>query len=174
MPKLKKLLKKALIKISIENKDFFFVLENAQNIDEDVQILSFHSNLISSNITEIGKSFNFQSTVLKLPLILKVFREFKDLNNKLSSLKRKIELPMIVSIKINNLMLKRRTYFTFFQKTEKILAVQIKILLSYPILAFQCYRNLKKLNVKNYERILILYLLDLKSDYKVSKIAFNY
>jgi hypothetical protein len=147
MPKLKKLLKKALIKINIENKESFFVLENARNVDEDAQILSFSSNLISSNVTQVGKSFNFQSTILKLPVILKVFREFEDLNNKLSSLKRKTESSMIVSIKINNLMLKRRAYFTFVQKTEKILVVRIKILLSYSILAFECYRNLKKLGV---------------------------
>jgi hypothetical protein len=97
MKKLKKSLKNNLLKINL-NKSYF-ILKNTPQIDSTLNKVQ---TLTRSNIKHIGINDVVDTNVLKFPLVLETFNNFKDLQKILENSK-----PVIV--KYNNLVFKNNS-----------------------------------------------------------------
>lgn len=116
--KLKKNFKKTLIKINIENKDSFFLLENKLRVDKENQNFCSSTFLIGSNVIQFNKNYCSSSLGLKLPAILKVFQTFENLILSLVKSKSKLGFSALILVKKDNLILKNQNY-NFLVKTNK-------------------------------------------------------
>lgn len=116
--KLKKILKKTLVKIHIENKNSYFLLENRLRTDKENQNFSSSTFLIGSNIIQLNKNYCANSLGLKLPVMLKVSQTFESLISNLTKSKSKLGFSALILVKKDNLILKNQNY-NFFVKTKE-------------------------------------------------------
>lgn len=116
--KLKKILKKTLIKIHIENRNSYFLLENRLRTDKENQNFSSSTFLIGSNVVQLNKNYCANSLGLKLPVTLKVSQTFENLISNLTKSKSKLGFSALVLVKKDNLILKNQNY-NFFVKTKE-------------------------------------------------------
>ena len=144
IPKIKKALKKSLIKIYSESKEFELRLESSLKTNFMETEATFSSHLIGSNKGQFISSLKLSDESIKLPAILKVFSVLYDFKSFTTLQKDSFGAKAFVIYRINNLILKSKKYdFAFRNHSE--FSVKLKVLMNFHLLKVTVFSSKKNL-----------------------------
>lgn len=133
IPKIKKALKKSLIKIYSESREFDLRLESSLKTNSMETEATFSSHLIGSNKDQFISSLKLSKENIKLPAILKVFSVSYDFKSLTTLQKNSFGAKAFVIHRVNNLVLKNKKYNSAF-KNDSEFSVKLKVLMNFPLL----------------------------------------
>ena len=144
IPKIKKALKKSLIKIYSESKEFELRLESSLKTNFMETEATFSSHLIGSNKGQFISSLKLSDESIKLPAILKVFSVLYDFKSFTTLQTGSFGAKAFVIHRINNLILKSKKYdFAFRNHSE--FSVKLKVLMNFHLLKVTVFSSKKNL-----------------------------
>jgi hypothetical protein len=133
IPKIKKALKKSLIKIYSESKEFDLRLESSLKANSMETEAIFSSHLTGSNKGQFVLSLKLNNENIKLPAILKMFSVSYDLKLFTTLQKDSLGAKAFVIHRVNNLILKSKKYDFAFRSYFEF-CVKLKVLIDFPLL----------------------------------------
>ena len=142
IPKIKKALKKSLIKIYSESREFDLRLESSLKTNFMETEAMFSSHLIGSNKSQFISSLKLSNENIKLPAILKVFSVLHDFRLFTTLQKDSFGAKAFVIHRMNNLILKSKKYDSAFRSYSEF-CVKLKVLMNFPLLKGTIFSNKK-------------------------------
>lgn len=142
IPKFKKALKKALVKIYSESKEIDLRLESSLKSNLIKTECIFSTHLTGSNKAQFISILNLGSQNIKLPAILKVFSVSHDFNSLMTLQKHSFGAKAFVIHKIDNLTFKSKKYDAAFKSCFEF-CVKFKALVSFPLLKVNNFETRK-------------------------------
>lgn len=133
IPKIKKALKKSLIKIYSESREFDLRLESSLKTNFMETEAMFSSHLIGSNKGQFISSLKLSNENIKLPAILKVFSVLYDFKSFTTLQKDSFGAKAFVIHRVNNLILKSKKYDSAFRSYSEF-CIKLKVLMNFPLL----------------------------------------
>lgn len=133
IPKFKKALKKALIKLYSESQEVDLRLESFLKADFVRVECTFSSHLTGSNKAQFISSLELGAQTIKLPAILRVFSISYDFKALTMLQRNSSGAKAFVIHKVNNLTFKSKKYDFAFRGYFEFCA-RLKILMSFPLL----------------------------------------
>jgi hypothetical protein len=140
IPKIKKALKKSLIRIYSESREFELRLESSLKTNFMETEAMFSSHLIGSNKGQFILSLKLSDENIKLPAILKVFSVLYDFKVSTTLQKDSFGAKAFVIHRVNNLILKSKKYEFAFRNYSEF-CVKLKVLMSFPLLKSTIFLN---------------------------------
>lgn len=139
IPKIKKALKKSLIKIYSESREFDLRLESSLKTNFMETEATFSSHLIGSNKGQFISSLKLSNENIKLPAILKVFSMLYDFKLFTALQKDSFGAKAFVIHRVNNLILKSKKYAFAFRSYSEF-CEKLKVLMNFPLLRVQSFQ----------------------------------
>lgn len=132
IPKLKKALKKALIKIYSESKKIDLRLESSLKSDFVKTECIYSSHLTGSNKAQFISTLKLGIQTIKLPAVLKVFALCHDFKLLMALQKHSFGTKAFVIHKIDNLTFKTKKYDSAFKSYSEF-CVRLKAVINFPL-----------------------------------------
>lgn len=132
IPKFKKALKKALIKIYSETKEVNLKLESFLVADFVETNCIFSTHLTGSNKVEFISSLKLERQSIKLPAILKVFSILYDFKSSSTLQKNSLGAKAFVVHKVDNLTFRTKKYNSTFEDRFEFY-VKLRTFIDFPL-----------------------------------------
>ena len=132
IPKFKKALKRALIKIYSESKEIDLRLESFLVADFVETDCIFSTHLIGSNKAEFVSILKLGAQKIKLPAILKVFSILHDFKSSSTLRNNSLGAKDFVVHKVDNLSFKTKKYNSIFEDRFKF-CLKLRAFITFPL-----------------------------------------